>query len=71
MTNFCLECWCRKQKRIDFPEHYIISEDPVLCERCGKWTNIIVKEAKEPFFYRLFHMFFPDRAAPHNKNRKK
>ncbi len=71
MINFCLECWCRKQKRIDFPEHYVISEKPVLCERCGKRTNIIIKEFKEPVLYRFYHLIFSNRTVWHGERREK
>lgn len=71
VARFCLECWCKRHKIIDFPENYAITGESVLCDKCGNWTNIIIEEQNEPFLHRVFHRFFPNRAVPHNEKRKK
>lgn len=67
VANFCLECWCKKHKTADFPENYVISEQAVLCEKCGNWTNIIVKERKKPLLRRLFPYRIGRRDERHTK----
>ena len=44
MAKFCFNCWNRINETKYTKNKYIISKDLCLCEGCGKYTNIIVKE---------------------------
>ncbi len=44
MAEFCLDCLNRISKTRYDERKYIISDDLDLCEGCGKWKHVIVKE---------------------------
>lgn len=46
MAEFCLACWNKLNERNDPAERYIMSKELDLCEGCGKWEKIIVRERK-------------------------
>ena len=46
MAEFCLACWNKLNKRNEPAERYVLSKDLDLCEGCGEWKNVIVRERK-------------------------
>ena len=46
MAEFCLACWNKLNKRNEQAERYVLSKDLDLCEGCGEWKNVIVRERK-------------------------
>lgn len=43
MAEFCLDCWNKLMDSNDPPGKYILSDEPDLCEECGKWKPVIVR----------------------------
>lgn len=44
MSEFCLECWNKIMEAKDPPRKYIISRDLDICEECGQWKRVIIRE---------------------------
>ena len=44
MAEFCLECWKKVNKTHDSKGRYVLSWKKDLCEECGKYKRVIVKE---------------------------
>ena len=54
MAEFCPECWNALNGTKEQADNWLLSEDLELCEGCGKWTHVIVKEKKRFPFSALF-----------------
>ena len=54
MAEFCLDCWNKMNGTDDPPEKYILSRNFDLCEGCGEWKRVIVRQCR---FYRLLRLF--------------
>ena len=44
MAEFCLECWNKLNEVNDTPRRYVISREYDLCEGCGEYKQVIIKE---------------------------
>lgn len=44
MAEFCLECWKKISQRREPRWKYVLSRELDLCEECGAWKRVIVKE---------------------------
>ncbi len=59
MAEFCLECWNRINKRNYTECDYLLSEDLDLCEGCGQYKQVIIREKTflESLAYELHRKF--------------
>ncbi len=46
MSEFCLDCWNRINKTHDTEKEWVLSQEPDLCEGCGKYLPVIVTQRK-------------------------
>ncbi len=47
MAEFCLKCWNKINDTNDDESMYVMSRDLDLCDCCGEFTHIIVRECAE------------------------
>lgn len=47
MAELCLKCWNKMNDTNDDESMYVMSEDLDLCDCCGEWTHIVVRERTE------------------------
>ena len=47
MAEFCLKCWNKINDTNDDESMYVMSEDLDLCDCCGEFAHIIVRERDE------------------------
>ena len=52
MAEFCWECFNKVNERKYSRWRYALSLDPDLCEECGQWKRVVVRERK--WLLRLF-----------------
>lgn len=52
MAEFCLDCWNKLNKRNDPSARYVMSRELDLCEECGEWKSVIIRE-RSPIVYGL------------------
>ncbi len=56
MAEFCYECW-NELNETDLPQSkYVLSKDLWLCEGCGEYKRVVIRE-KKSFFSCLFIPF--------------
>lgn len=53
MAEFCLDCWNKINETNDSPQKYLFSDEPELCEGCGKQKKVIITERKSYYKYKL------------------
>ena len=46
MAEFCLGCWNQINESQDTEKDWVLSKEPELCEGCGKYVPVIVRERK-------------------------
>lgn len=46
MAEFCLDCWNQINESQDTEKDWVLSKEPELCEGCGKYVPVIVRERK-------------------------
>lgn len=44
MAEFCPDCWNRINGSEDDKKKYVLSKDLDLCEGCGEWKHVIIRE---------------------------
>ena len=44
MAEICLECWQKLKEKREPRWKYILSRELDLCEECGQWKRVIVRE---------------------------
>ncbi len=44
MAEFCLECWSKLNERNYTEGDYLLSEELDLCEECGQFKRVIIRE---------------------------
>ena len=44
MAEICLECWRKLSEKREPRWKYILSGELDLCEECGEWKRVIVRE---------------------------
>ena len=44
MAEICLECWQKLSEKREPRWKYILSRELDLCEECGQWKRVIVRE---------------------------
>lgn len=44
MAEFCLECWNKINETQDSHWRYLLSLSKDLCEECGQYKRVIIKE---------------------------
>ena len=52
MSEFCLECWNAINDTRDTEKRYLLSRDKELCEGCGLYKCVIIKERQSWRFWR-------------------
>lgn len=55
MAEFCLACWNKINGTNDSPQKYLFSDEPELCEGCGKQKRIIITERKS--YYKSYYRY--------------
>ncbi|MBQ4542995.1 MAG: hypothetical protein IJA19_02365 [Clostridia bacterium] len=58
MAEFCLDCWNKINGTRYDERKYIISDDLDLCEGCGKWKHVIVKERNGYYGFNIFYFLW-------------
>lgn len=53
MAEFCLDCWNKLNKTHYTEKEYVVSRELDLCEECGQWKPVIVRERRFPALYTL------------------
>ena len=53
MAEFCLDCWNKINGTNDSSQKYLFSDEPELCEGCGKQKKVIITERKSYYKYKL------------------
>lgn len=43
MAEFCVDCWNKLSGTQYRPKHFLLSEEPDLCEGCGEWKPVIIR----------------------------
>lgn len=51
MSEFCLDCWNKLNKKEFTQKDYVLSKEPDLCEECGQWKPVIVRARRFPALY--------------------
>ncbi len=46
MAEFCLECWNRINGSDDSKRKYVFSKELELCEGCGEWKKVIIRQRR-------------------------
>ena len=46
MAEFCLDGWNQINESQDAEKDWVLSKEPELCEGCGKYVPVIVRERK-------------------------
>lgn len=49
MAEFCLDCWNEMNNSNDTESNFIISDDLELCEGCGEYKRVIIREKESRF----------------------
>ena len=44
MAEICLECWRKLSDKREPRWKYVLSRELDLCEECGEWKRVIVRE---------------------------
>ena len=44
MAEFCLDCWNKLNEMNDSKRRYVLSWEKDLCEGCGEYKRVIIKE---------------------------
>ena len=44
MAEICLECWRKLSEQREPRWKYVLSRELDLCEECGEWKRVIVRE---------------------------
>ena len=47
MAEFCKDCFLKLFGPVEEDEESILSEEPWLCEGCGKWVSVVNKIEKK------------------------
>lgn len=55
MAEFCLDCWNQINGKKYTERDWVLSKELDLCEGCGMWKRVIVKERSHKIFYDLLH----------------
>lgn len=53
MAEFCLDCWNRLNGFHKTERDYILSDEPDLCEGCGRFCRVVERERSYPVLYDL------------------
>lgn len=56
MAEFCLKCWSRINRAHYTERDYVLSRDLDLCEGCGEFCRVVVRERTCKFLYDLRQM---------------
>ncbi len=51
MAEFCLECWNKMNKTKKTKKEVVLSKEKDLCEGCGTFKPVVVKERHALFFF--------------------
>lgn len=50
MAEFCPECWNELNGTDEPTDSWVLSEDLELCEGCGAWKHVIIREKRKKGF---------------------
>lgn len=56
MAEFCFDCFKEMMETEDKQWQYVLTDEPELCEGCGLYKKVVVKEK---FLSRLKKVLFP------------
>ena len=54
MAEFCLDCAAKVFKVSNDEKKYVMSKELELCEECGEYKHVIVREREFSFLHFLF-----------------
>ena len=56
MAEFCLDCWNKLNDSAYTERDLVLSKELELCEGCGAWKQVIVRQRRAKLLYDLLHL---------------